>query len=511
MSVHSKANQGTAFLDLQIADSQAAQLRIPPNSIEAEQSVIGGLLLDNSAFDSIADVLSESDFYRDDHRCIYRHITSLIERGQPADVLTVFDAIEQSADKGKAGGLAYLGRLAQNTPSAHNIKSYAAIVRDKARRREISALGAELQERAAAPGKLSELCKHAEARLEKIGSFSNGDNLLEAGFWACDCKVTLELPYVLKGIIAKGQFVVLWGAPGSGKSFTATELLCAIGAGSKWRGRRTGGGICMYVVAESTRPHIENRFSALKQEFPSMADSAVLIVPLALDLLHAERGDVDRVIETARLLAEHDGEVVLIAIDTLNVTIGGGDENGPDMGVYVANIKRIIAETGAAVLVLHHCGKDEARGMRGHSALLGALDAELAIEGEAGGQHILRTGKVRDGESHADLFAFTLRRVELGMDSDGEPVTTCVLESLDESGTRRARQQRKGAGLGKHQKAVLRALETAGGRMPRLDLAHKLKDEGMPRQRVSDAIGALLECGMLIAHNDVTPAEVSIQ
>jgi hypothetical protein len=234
-------------------------------------------------------------------------------------------------------------------------------------------------------------------------------------------------------------------------------------------------------------------------------------VPLALDLLHAERGDVDRVIETAKLLAREVGEVALIVIDTLASTFGGGNENSPeDMGAYVANVQAIKGTTGAAVLLVHHCGKDEARGMRGHSALLGALDAELAIEGEPGGQRIVRTGKVRDGDGYSDLFAFTLRVVGLGVDEDGDPVTTCVVDGLDEAGTKRARDQRKGAGLGRNQKAVLRALEAAGGRMPRLDLAHKLKEEGMPKNRLYDALGALLESGMLVAHNDVDPPEVAL-
>ncbi|MBI3935542.1 MAG: AAA family ATPase [Betaproteobacteria bacterium] len=335
---------------------------------------------------------------------------------------------------------------------------------------------------------------------------------LLAGFWAYDVKVTTELRYVVKGIFGKGQIIVVWGAPGSGKSFNVTEINCCIGANVRWRGRRVRGGIVIHVVAESARPYIDNRIAALIQERPELARAAVFVIPLALDLLHTERGDVDRVIATAKNLAQHFGEVVLIAIDTLSVTFGGGDENSPaDMGQYTSNIKQIVAETGAAVLIVHHCGKNEAAGMRGHTALLGALDAELAIEGEPGGQRILRTGKVREGTAYTDLFAFTLRVVELGTDQDGEAVSTCVVDSTDESGTRRARQRRKGAALGRHQKAVLRALETAGGRMARIDLAHILKDDGMPRNRVHDAVGGLIENGMLIAHNDCDPPEVSLQ
>jgi len=337
-------------------------------------------------------------------------------------------------------------------------------------------------------------------------------HLLEHAFWVRDATFTLELPYVVKGLFGRGQIIVCWGPPGSGKTFVVMEMACAVGSGQRWRGRRTRNGVVIYVLAESSRPYAENRIAGLKREYPAMAEAKVLFVPLALNLLHGEGGDVERVIETAKHLAQERGEVALIVIDTLAVTFGGGDENkSEDMGAYVANIKRIVAETGAAVLIVHHCGKDEAKGMRGHSALLGALDAELAIEMAGDGQRILRTGKVRDGDAYADLFAFKLRTVELGIDADGDPVRTCVVESLDETGTRRVRQQRKGTGLGKHQKTVLRVLEVAGGRMVRTELVHKLKDEGTPRNRAYEAICALFDIGMLVAHNDVDPPEVSIQ
>src|SRR5581483_9903702 len=111
-------------------DPQLLQLKLPPHSIEAEQSVLGGLLIDNGAFDKIADIVSDADFYRDDHRRIFRHITRLIEKGKPADVITVDEAIKSSEDKDKdkVGGLAYLAALTGSTPSAHNIRRYAEIV-----------------------------------------------------------------------------------------------------------------------------------------------------------------------------------------------------------------------------------------------------------------------------------------------------------------------------------------------------------------------------------------------
>ncbi len=110
-------------------DPAIAALRIPPHSIEAEQSVLGGLLLDNAAFDKIADLVGENDFYRDEHKRIYRQIRTLLERSKPVDVVTVAEALDLAGEGSETGGLAYLGELAANTPSAANIRRYAEIVR----------------------------------------------------------------------------------------------------------------------------------------------------------------------------------------------------------------------------------------------------------------------------------------------------------------------------------------------------------------------------------------------
>ena len=106
-------------------------IKMPPHSVEAEQSVLGGLLLENTAWDRIADQITELDFYRHDHRLIYRHISRLIEQSRPADVVTVSESLEKANELNQVGGLAYLAALAQNTPSAANIRRYAEIVRER--------------------------------------------------------------------------------------------------------------------------------------------------------------------------------------------------------------------------------------------------------------------------------------------------------------------------------------------------------------------------------------------
>ncbi len=151
-------------------DPQLLQLKLPPHSIEAEQSVLGGLLIDNGAFDKIADIVSDADFYRDDHRRIFRHIARLVEKGKPADVITVDEAIKSSEDKDKVGGLAYLAALTGNTPSAHNIRRYAEIVRERAIMRKLVEVGTSIADAALNPlGKeVGQLLDEAESRVFEI-------------------------------------------------------------------------------------------------------------------------------------------------------------------------------------------------------------------------------------------------------------------------------------------------------------------------------------------------------
>jgi replicative DNA helicase len=151
-------------------DSQLVALKVPPHSIEAEQSLLGALLLDNQAFDRVADLVAGEDFYRDDHRRIWRHIAKLIEATRPADVVTVGESIEASEDKDKAGGAAYLAALAQNTPSALNIRRYAELVRERAVQRRLAQVATEIAETALSPSgkEVAQLLDEAESKIFQI-------------------------------------------------------------------------------------------------------------------------------------------------------------------------------------------------------------------------------------------------------------------------------------------------------------------------------------------------------
>ena len=124
-----------------IDDPAAQAVRRPPQSINSEQSILGGLMIDNNALDSIVDIIQPDDFYRRDHKIIYEHIAAMIQRGRPADSLTVAESLRDAGLDTDTGGFAYLAELVNNTPSAANIRRYAEIVHDKSVLRQLISAG----------------------------------------------------------------------------------------------------------------------------------------------------------------------------------------------------------------------------------------------------------------------------------------------------------------------------------------------------------------------------------
>ncbi len=145
-------------------------LRLPPHSVEAEQSLLGGLLIDNTVWERVGDVVNEADFYRDDHRRIFRQIARLIELGKPADVVTVYESLEKNGEAEHVGGLAYLGEIANSTPSAANVRRYGEIIRERAILRKLVSVGDQIAASALTPsGKDAKtLLDEAEAKVFEI-------------------------------------------------------------------------------------------------------------------------------------------------------------------------------------------------------------------------------------------------------------------------------------------------------------------------------------------------------
>ena len=151
-------------------DGDIARIKMQPHSIEAEQSVLGGLLLSADAWDAVSEAVVDGDFYRPDHRLIFRQIAKLAEASEPVDVITVADKLEARGELDAAGGLPYLAELAQNTPSASNIRAYAQVVRERASLRQLIEAAQEIAESGFNPeGRTSdELVDEAERRIMQI-------------------------------------------------------------------------------------------------------------------------------------------------------------------------------------------------------------------------------------------------------------------------------------------------------------------------------------------------------
>jgi replicative DNA helicase len=151
-------------------DPQVAAIKLPPHSMEAEQSVLGGLLLENNAADRVADVLGADDFYSDAHRLLYKTTMEMISDNKPADVITIGEALGSLHKLDYIGGIAYLGALVENVPTAANIRRYAEIVRERAILRRLAATGGEIAESAYNPlgRSVREILDQAEARIFEI-------------------------------------------------------------------------------------------------------------------------------------------------------------------------------------------------------------------------------------------------------------------------------------------------------------------------------------------------------
>lgn len=220
----------------------ATDLRLPPHSIESEQAVLGGLLLENAAWDRIADQVAESDFYRQDHRLLLRAITQLIAEGKPADVVTVAELLQSLGELDAVGGLPYLVSLTSNTPSAANIRRYAEIVREKSIVRGLYEVATRMEEAClgqgiAEPEKIAQEADIAMARLldrqggEPVrihdavrGALREIDERRERGGKLAGLSTGFEDTDRITGGLEPGQMVILAARPSVGKTALALNI-----------------------------------------------------------------------------------------------------------------------------------------------------------------------------------------------------------------------------------------------------------------------------------------------
>jgi hypothetical protein len=267
-----------------------------------------------------------------------------------------------------------------------------------------------------------------EARETKPGGNYDGFGLVPAD----ELEEVSETRDFVEGLLIDGGFSVVYGPSNCGKSFWALDLAAHVASQPTWRHGESEieNGAVIYVALEGASG-VKNRIKALRKRGILTRGDRLLVCRERFSLL--EPGHADRMAKTIAAVAESlDVPVRLVILDTLSRAMAGGDENsGQDMTTAIATVDAIRAATGAHVIVIHHSGKDEAKGARGHSSLRAAADTEIEIFRPAGQSvSTVRVTKQRDlpiGEP----MPFTLETVVLGTDRRGKEITSCVVRHED--------------------------------------------------------------------------------
>lgn len=237
---------------------------------------------------------------------------------------------------------------------------------------------------------------------------------------AANCNVGPTRPYLIKGWLGSAGLSMVYGESNVGKSFLALDAALHVAAGEPWHGSRVQRARVLYIASEGGQS-IMARLEAVRREYPDLYAQAVPdldVLPIQVDLHGAN--DTDAIIKAA------SGPYSLIIVDTLAQSFGAGNENeSRDMNAFISNIMKLRAHFDCQVLLVHHSGKDAARGARGHSSLRAAVDTEIELKRQ-GSIRVATVTKQRDMQT-GDRMAYTLKQVALGIDEDGDPVTNCVV------------------------------------------------------------------------------------
>lgn len=253
-------------------------------------------------------------------------------------------------------------------------------------------------------------------------------------FWFKDAEPDLDASDFVEGLLTTGSMSVVYGPSNCGKTFFIVDLALHVAWGREWRGREIDRGAVVYLSLEGSQG-IRNRLTAFRKHHDlTGTDLPFIAMPKPVNLLN-EDADVNAVIALTHHVAETTGlPVSMVIIDTLSRAMAGGNENSPeDMTALIGNCDRIRNATGSHVCIVHHSGKDEAKGARGHSSLRAATDTEIEIRRDPELTFSsVRIAKQRDLEA-GDPFGFTLYRVPLGVNRRGKDVTSCVVMESDQT------------------------------------------------------------------------------
>jgi replicative DNA helicase len=365
-------------------DSQVAKLRVPPHSIEAESSVLGGLLLDNGAWDRVGDLLVDNDFYRHEHKLIYAAIGALINASKPADVITVNEQLQNQGKAEEMGGLGYLNSLAQYVPSASNIRRYAEIVRERSILRKLVSASDEIATNAFNPqGKaIDRILDEAEQKIFNIGEEGSR---MKQGFQSMDTLLVELLdrvqemadnPNDITGVptgfydldrmtsgLQPGDMVVLAARPSMGKTAFAINIAehVALNEGlpvAVFSMEMGASQLAVRVVGSIGRidqGHLRTG-KLSDDEWPRLTEAIEKLRTVSLHIDETPGLTPSELRANARRLARQCGKLGLIVVDYLQLMSGsggsGGDNRATELGEISRGLKMLAKELQCPVIAL---------------------------------------------------------------------------------------------------------------------------------------------------------------
>ncbi len=377
--------QDDAFAPVPTADQQVAQLRVPPHSMESESSVLGGLLLDNNAWERVGDLLGDGDFYRHEHKLIYEAIGKLINASKPADVITVYEHLQGMGKAEEIGGLMYLNQLAQYVPSASNIRRYAEIVRERAILRKLVTASDDIATNAFNPqGKTVErILDEAEQKIMAIGEEGARN---KQGFQSLDSLVVdlldrvqemadnpmdvtgvptgfVDLDRMTSGLQA-GDMVVLAARPSMGKTSFAVNIAehVALNEGlpvAIFSMEMGAAQLAVRIVGSIGRVNQGNlRTGKLSdEEWPRLTEAIERLRTVSLHIDETPGLSPTELRANARRLARQCGKLGLIVVDYLQLMSGSGsaassDNRATELGEISRGLKMLAKELQCPVIAL---------------------------------------------------------------------------------------------------------------------------------------------------------------
>jgi len=365
-------------------DRQVAQLRVPPHSIEAESSVLGGLLLDNGAWDRVGDLLQDDNFYRHEHKLIYAAIGTLINASKPADVITVYEHLQALGKAEEIGGLVYLNSLAQYVPSAGNIRRYAEIVRERSILRKLVSASDEIATNAFnTQGKpVDKILDEAEQKIFKIGEEGSR---MKQGFQGMDSLVVelldrvtemSENPNDITGVrtgfyefdkmtsgLQPGDMIVLAARPSMGKTSLAINIAehVALNEGlpvAVFSMEMGASQLAVRIVGSIGRidqGHLRTG-KLTDEEWPRLTEAIEKLRTVSLHIDETPGLTTSELRANARRLARQYGRLGLIVVDYLqlmSVSTSMNDENrATAVGEISRGLKMLAKELKCPVIAL---------------------------------------------------------------------------------------------------------------------------------------------------------------